>query len=57
MVSQVVHSFTLGPDSRVQGANTALRDTALLRHTRVEVETLGVRLVQAKVQYETTMLR
>jgi 2-polyprenyl-6-methoxyphenol hydroxylase-like FAD-dependent oxidoreductase len=53
LLGDAIHTMSPG---RGEGANTALRDAQLLRHTLVEVETLGVPLVQAKAQYETAML-
>jgi 2-polyprenyl-6-methoxyphenol hydroxylase-like FAD-dependent oxidoreductase len=54
LLGDAIHTMSPG---RGEGANTALRDAELLRHLLVEVETLGVLLVQAKAQYEAAMLR
>jgi 2-polyprenyl-6-methoxyphenol hydroxylase-like FAD-dependent oxidoreductase len=54
LLGDAIHTMSPG---RGEGANTALRDAELLRHLLVEVETLGIPLIQAKAQYETTMLR
>src|SRR5712692_4818670 len=53
LLGDAIHTMSPG---RGEGANTALRDAELLRHALLDVETLGVPLVQAKAQYETAML-
>jgi 2-polyprenyl-6-methoxyphenol hydroxylase-like FAD-dependent oxidoreductase len=54
LLGDAIHSMSPG---RGEGANTALRDARLLRHALIDVATKGVPLVQAKVQYESEMLR
>lgn len=54
LLGDAIHTMSPG---RGEGANTALCDAQLLRSALVEVATRGVPLVQAKAQYETTMLR
>jgi 2-polyprenyl-6-methoxyphenol hydroxylase-like FAD-dependent oxidoreductase len=54
LLGDAIHTMSPG---RGEGANTALRDAELLRHTLVDVVTTGVPLAQAKAQYETEMLR
>jgi 2-polyprenyl-6-methoxyphenol hydroxylase-like FAD-dependent oxidoreductase len=54
LLGDAIHTMSPG---RGEGANTALRDAALLRHTLVDVMTHGTSLAQAKAHYETEMLR
>jgi len=54
LLGDAIHTMSPG---RGEGANTALRDAELLCCSLLDVETLGVPLVQAKAQYETVMLR
>ncbi len=54
LLGDAIHTMSPG---RGEGANVALRDAQLLRHTLVDVATNGVSLAQAKVQYESEMLR
>jgi 2-polyprenyl-6-methoxyphenol hydroxylase-like FAD-dependent oxidoreductase len=54
LLGDAIHTMSPG---RGEGANTALRDAALLRHTLVDVMPQGTPLAQAKAQYETEMLR
>jgi 2-polyprenyl-6-methoxyphenol hydroxylase-like FAD-dependent oxidoreductase len=53
LLGDAIHTMSPG---RGEGANTALRDAQLLRSALADVETGGVPLTQAKIQYETTML-
>ncbi len=46
LLGDAIHTM---PPSRVEGANTALRDAELLHHTLAEVATKGVLLAQAQV--------
>ena len=54
LLGDAIHTMSPG---RGEGANTALRDAQLLRHTLVDVATKGVPLVLAKAQYEAEMVR
>jgi len=54
LLGDAIHTMSPG---RGEGANTALRDAQFLRSALANVETFGVPLIQAKAQYETTMLR
>lgn len=54
LLGDAIHTMSPG---RGEGANTALRDAQLLHHVLLDVQTRGVLLIQAKVQYETAMLR
>jgi 2-polyprenyl-6-methoxyphenol hydroxylase-like FAD-dependent oxidoreductase len=54
LVGDAIHTMTPG---RGEGANTALRDAELLCQKMVDVALRRVPLPQAKVQYETEMLR
>ena len=54
LLGDAIHTMSPG---RGEGANVALQDAQLLRHTLVEVATKGASLAQAKAQYEREMLR
>ncbi len=54
LLGDAVHTMSPG---RGEGANTALRDAALLRDALVRVAREGVSLAQAKATYEAEMLR
>jgi 2-polyprenyl-6-methoxyphenol hydroxylase-like FAD-dependent oxidoreductase len=54
LVGDAIHTMTPG---RGEGANTALRDAELLCQKMVDVALRRVPLPQAKVEYETEMLR
>jgi 2-polyprenyl-6-methoxyphenol hydroxylase-like FAD-dependent oxidoreductase len=54
LLGDAIHTMSPG---RGEGANTALRDAALLRHTVTHVLSRGTPLAQAKADYETEMLR
>jgi len=54
VLGDAIHTMSPG---RGEGANTALRDAALLRHSLVDFMPHGTPLAQAKAHYETEMLR
>lgn len=54
LLGDAIHTMTPG---RGEGANTALRDAELLCQKLADVATQGVPLRQAKIEYETEMLR
>lgn len=54
LLGDAIHTMSPG---RGQGANTALRDAALLRRTLADAAAGTVPLTQAKRRYETEMLR
>jgi 2-polyprenyl-6-methoxyphenol hydroxylase-like FAD-dependent oxidoreductase len=54
LLGDAVHTMSPG---RAEGANTTLRDAALLRRALVEVVSDGVPLARAKARYEAEMLR
>jgi 2-polyprenyl-6-methoxyphenol hydroxylase-like FAD-dependent oxidoreductase len=53
LLGDAIHTMSPG---RGEGANTALRDAALLRDTLVEVATKGTALLTALRRYEAEML-